>query len=447
MTVGVWFRRDLRLAENPAWAAAAATGATVVACFVVDPHLWSSSGAHRRDQLVAHLQALDTELQEQGGRLRVVHGDPVRALPPVEVDAWYWNDDYSPYATRRDAAIEESLTTAVHRFDGCVVQPPGTVLTKAGTPPKVFTPYYRRWQQLPMPTVADTAPTSLSSERGEGVPDAQRPPLMDGGERAAQSRLTVFLERVDDYPETRDRPDLDETSRLSADLKFGTIAPWDVARRVGTETEGRAAFVRQLCWRDFYANIIADNPHTVTRALRPEYDRIEWIDDDEAFDAWRNGQTGYPIVDAGMRQLLGEGWMHNRVRMITASFLVKDLLIDWRRGERHFRDLLVDGDLAQNVGNWQWVAGTGADAAPYFRIFNPVSQGRKFDPAGDYVRRWVPELAGVDAAIIHAPWEAAPLDLAAGGVTLGVDYPDPIIDHGFARERTLAAYEAARSGG
>jgi deoxyribodipyrimidine photo-lyase len=267
---------------------------------------------------------------------------------------------------------------------------------------------------------------------------------MAGGEWAATERLEAFLERVDRYGEERNRPDLDTTSRLSADLKFGTIDPRTVAARVGDGTEGRRGFVRQLAWRDFYASVMAAFPHTATRAMRTEYDAIAWRDDPGGLAAWQEGRTGYPIVDAAMRQLAAEGWMHNRVRMIAASFLVKDLLIDWRLGEAHFRRLLVDADVAQNVGNWQWVAGTGTDAAPYFRVFNPVTQGRRFDPNGDYVRRWVPELARLAAGDIHAPWEVAPLDLASAGVVLGDTYPAPIVDHAEARDEAIAAYEAAR---
>jgi len=267
---------------------------------------------------------------------------------------------------------------------------------------------------------------------------------MEPGEAGAEGRLEAFLERVGRYGEERDRPDLDTTSRLSADLKFGTIGPRTVARRAEGPGEGREAFVRQLAWREFYAQLLAGFPHTRRQAMRPGYDRVAWRRDPEGLAAWEKGRTGYPFVVAAMRQLRAEGWIHNRARMVAASFLVKDLLIDWRLGERHFRRWLVDGDVAQNAGNWQWVAGTGADAAPYFRVFNPVTQGLRFDPDGDYVRCWVPELARLPVPAVHAPWEAASGALAAAGVVLGETYPVPIVDHAEARRAAIAAYDAAR---
>ena len=269
---------------------------------------------------------------------------------------------------------------------------------------------------------------------------------MPGGELAADQRLTEFLDRVDEYRDTRDLPAIDGTSALSADLRFGVLSPRHVATVVGTSTPGRAGFVRQLAWRDWYAHLMWELPHLRHQAMKPALDRIEWRNDPAEIDAWHHGRTGYPLVDAGMRQLAATGNMHNRVRMVCASFLVKDLLVDWRIGERWFRHLLIDGDVAQNVGNWQWCAGTGPDAAPYFRVFNPVTQSRKFDGAGVYLRRWVPELAALSDRQIHAPWEVAPLELAAAGVLLGETYPTPIVDHSVARDRALAAYASANAG-
>ncbi|MDH3470183.1 MAG: DNA photolyase family protein [Acidimicrobiia bacterium] len=446
MTALIWFRRDLRLGDNPAWAAATSAHDEVVALFVLDPRLWDSAGPHRGPQMAAHLRALDAQLQEVGGRLAVHHGNPVEVVVAAArgMDAVYWNDDYTPYAQQRDDAVAKAVNIAVHRLHGSVVHRPGTILTGQDRPYLVFTPFWKRWRTTDWSVEPEPGVARIAAETGDGIPDAPAP-LMAGGEERARSRLATFLERVDHYAEERDRPDLDTTSHLSADLKYGTLSPRRVIVETGEDTDGRAGLVRQICWRDFYAHVLYHFPHTATRALRSEYDAMEWHDDEEAFEAWCSGRTGYPIVDAGMRQLITEGWMHGRVRMITASFLVKDLLIDWRKGERHFRRYLVDGDIAQNVGNWQWTAGTGADAAPYFRIFNPVLQSAKFDPDGDYIRRFVPELTGLTAPTIHAPWEHGPAELASANVILGETYPYPIVDHAEAREETLAAYAKARS--
>ena len=315
---------------------------------------------------------------------------------------------------------------------------PGDVLTGAGTLSRVFTPFWKRWAAIPLAAESVEGQASVADEHGAGLP-----PLPS---RDAVRPTTDWERLVEEYESTRDLPSVAGTSRLSTSLRFGTVSARRLVEEFGTHTTGRQAFVRQLAWRDWYAHTTLQFPDIDRRAIRPEYDTIRWERGPEADDdlaAWKAGHTGYPIVDAGMRELAATGWMHNRVRMITASFLVKDLLIDWRRGERHFRRLLSDAEPSQNAGNWQWVAGTGPDAAPYFRIFNPVTQSRRFDPAGDYIRRWVPELAALDDRSIHAPWEAAPLDLATAGVVLDDTYPAPIIDHAVARDRTLAAYSAA----
>jgi deoxyribodipyrimidine photo-lyase len=446
----VWFRRDLRLGDNPAFAAATAAHDEVVCLYVLDPVLLDHAGPHRRRQLLANLRALDESIRARGGCLRVRSGDPASAVATdaAGAEAVYWNDDVTPFATRRDALVREALDVPIHTWWGHLVLAPGSVLTGGGTVSKVFTPFHRAWSAHPWDPWPRPGAARLVGEPAEAFPPPDGPPPIEPGEVAAGARLAAFGDRVERYLDERDRMDLDATSGLSVDLRFGTISARHVAEVVGTATRARAGFVRQLAWRDWWAHLLAEHPQMVTSAQRPEYDGIRWAsgrEADRSFEAWCEGRTGFPVVDAAMRQLRRTGSMHNRARMIAGSFLVKDLLVDWRRGERWFRHRLTDGDVPQNVGNWQWVAGTGPDAAPYFRIFNPVAQSRRFDPSGAYVRTWVPELAGLGARSIHAPWEAAPLELAAAGVVLGDTYPEPIVDHGEARLRTLAAYEAARS--
>lgn len=309
----------------------------------------------------------------------------------------------------------------------------------------MFTPFFRAWQEHPVLAVADPEYTKVTANGGsESLDESSSPEL--AGEEGAGWRLGQYLERIAGNQGGRDRPDQDATSRLSIDLKYGTISPVTIYQAMTNAGKVGAEVIRQLAWRDFFGQLMAEFPRTATGSLYEQYDTIEWRNDPEEISAWKQGLTGYPFVDAGMRELLAEGWIHNRVRMVVASFLVKDLLVDWRIGERHLRRQLLDGDVAQNVGNWQWVAGTGADAAPYFRVFNPVTQSKRFDPDGNYIRQWVPELAGLDSDTVHAPWEAGPLELAAAGIELGVDYPEPLVEHSFARTRAIAAYEAARRG-
>jgi deoxyribodipyrimidine photo-lyase len=448
MTAGVvWFRRDLRLDDNPAWAAATAAHDEVLAVFVLEAALMNAAGAIRRDQLLAHLHALNADLRDKGGGLVVRNGPAATALPGVisecEASALYLNADATPFSTARGHATERSVTVPVHAFNGLTVHEPGAVLTKKGTLSQVFAPFYKGWSardRTPWPSGGAGRSVTIP---GDSIPTPLGPVRQPPGEAAAWDRLTAWLEIAENYPEVRDLPAVDGTSNLSADLKFGTLAARTVVDVVGTDTPGRRAFVRQIAWRDWWAHTLALRPDLAHVALRAPYDDIAWNDDPKGFGRWCTGRTGYPIVDAGMRQLTETGWMHNRVRMICASFLVKDLLIDWRKGERFFRHHLVDADIAQNAGNWQWVAGTGPDAAPYFRVFNPTSQAIKFDPQGDYIRRWVPELTRLRQSDIHEPHAADPAQLAADGVILGETYPLPIVDHRQARLRTLDAYKRA----
>jgi deoxyribodipyrimidine photo-lyase len=444
----VWFRRDLRLDDNPAWAAATSACGFVAPLYVVDPRLLTAAGPFRRRQLLASLQALDAALADHGGRLLVRIGDPTVLVPEMAamlgVGHAYWNADVTPFATARDVEVEAGLTVPVHTYWGSLVHPPGSVLTAKGTLSRVFTPFHQAWRTRHWDEWPEPGTATLLDDPGEPIPRLDGPAPMPEGAHEATLRLERFLDRVDAYGVDRDCPSVDGTSMLSADLRFGTLSPRMVVEVVGHSTSGRAAFVRQLAWRDWYAHLLLERPDLPHRSMREQFDRIAWRNDPVEISAWKGGFTGYPIVDAGMRQLRETGWMHNRVRLIVGSFLVKDLLVDWRIGERHFRHLLVDGDVPQNVGNWQWVAGTGPDASPYHRVFNPVTQSRRFDPAGAYIRRWVPELADLDDQSIHAPWEVPPLDLAAAGVVLGSDYPGPIVDHASARLRALDAYAAVR---
>jgi deoxyribodipyrimidine photo-lyase len=348
------------------------------------------------------------------------------------------NREVTPFGKARDEQVGRRIR--LRKFEGNTVHPIGSVTTASGDPYRVFSAFYRSWSgRLVGPYDQGRGGATIADNPGSPLPSVDESPIIEG-ESAAQERLSRFLTRIDRYDIDRDFPGIDATSRLSIDLKYGWIGPRDVVAAAAGDSKGRKAFVRQLAWRDFYANVLDAIPDTVNREMRPNLRDIVWRDDSDGFAAWQSGQTGYPLVDAGMRQLRGEGWMHNRVRLVAASFLVKDLLIDWRRGERHFRRMLLDGDVAQNVGNWQWVAGTGTDASPYFRVFNPVTQSRRFDPDGTYIRHWVPELRDVPSALVHSPWTAGPLELAAHGVSLGENYPEPIVDHAMARERAMGAY-------
>lgn len=468
-----WIRRDLRLVDNQALDAALADAEQVIPLFVLDPTLLTSTraGAQRTAFLFGGLRALDADLRSRGSRLVVRRGDPAAVLAALcgesGAGAVYAERDYSVYAARRDAAVAAALPVPLMLTEGVAIRPPDAIRKQDGTPYTVFTPYSKRWRQFapPSPGAIMPAPAALTLDHpiaGEAIPD--RPALdpaipFQPGEMEAQRRLNTFVDGdappVYAYAKQRDLPALDGTSGLSPYLRFGMVSPRQVAATAFAAIEsaptsdartGADTWLTELIWRDFYLSILHHYPHVARGSFHRDYDAIEWVNDTDAFTAWRAGQTGYPFIDAAMRQLATIGWMHNRARMAVASFLVKDLLIDWRWGERWFMEMLLDGDPAANNGGWQWSAGTGTDAAPYFRIFNPVSQGQKFDPAGAYVRRWVPELRSVSDKYIHEPWQMPRSEQLRAGCLIGQNYPAPIVDHAVARERVLATYKRAKGG-
>jgi deoxyribodipyrimidine photo-lyase len=445
----MWFRRDLRLSDSPALVQAArAAGADgeVVPFFCRDARLERPSGANRLAFMYGCLAALDRSL---GGALVVRAGRPATKLPALvrQVGATqvFVTADLGPYGAERDREVERSLAdrdVELVRVSTPYAVAPGTVRNRSGDPYKVFTPFSRAWREHGWPDPVRAPRTRWASGvDGEALPEP--PPvgarLPDPGEAAAERTARRFLDGpVREYHERRDEPGADGTSRLSPYLKWGCIHPRQLLAGLGGG-DGPRAFADELCWREFYADVLHHRPDSARRSLDERMRSFpvdEGPDADDRFAAWREGRTGYPIVDAGMRQLLAEGWMHNRVRMIVASFLVKDLHLDWGRGARHFMVHLVDGDLASNQHGWQWVAGTGTDAAPYFRIFNPVTQAERFDPGGGYVRRWLPELSGVPDRFVHHPWDHP------DGPPEG--YPGPLVDHGEEREESLRRYRALR---
>ncbi|MDX1431591.1 MAG: deoxyribodipyrimidine photo-lyase [Gammaproteobacteria bacterium] len=467
-----WFRRDLRLADNPALAAALAGRAPLVAVFVLDdatPGAWAPGGASRW-WLHGSLQALAADIDSLGGRLVLRRGESVAALTRLVDETGarevHWTRCYEPHARALDEALDAALgeRVALHRHGGNLLFEPVAVRTAKDEPFRVFTPFWRACRRLPEPHRPLAAPTRIdfapppAAERLEdwwlrpSAPDwaAGLRERWTPGERGAGERLEHFAEaRVRDYEGLRDRPGAAGTSQLSPHLHFGELGPrqvWHRLRAAAAGAPGVESFLRELGWREFSHHILHHWPHVTDAPLNERFARFPWRRDARALRAWQRGGTGYPLVDAGMRELWRTGWMHNRVRMVAASFLVKHLLLSWQEGAAWFWDTLVDADLANNSASWQWVAGCGVDAAPYFRVFNPVLQSRKFDAEGAYLRRWLPELARVPAKWIHEPWRAPQAVLDEAGVALGRDYPRPIVDHGAARARALAAFEEVKAG-
>lgn len=463
----LWFRRDLRLADNPALNHAAETGRPVIPVFILDEagdgRPW---GAASKWWLDKSLRALSDSLSERGARLILRRGDSEsvlrRLIQQTGADAVFMNRLFEPDAWTRDADIAHSLRgdgVECRGFNGSLMCTPGKLLNGSGGPYKVFTPFHKTLLATAEAPPHTTGPRDLSGAPpldSDAIADwalhPTRPDWSSGfdwtpGEAGAVAALTAFTHgALKSYSVGRDRPGEPGVSRLSGHLHWGELHPWRVVRAVRAAAESGHApqpeadkFVAEIGWREFSAHLLHHFPQIPHQSFRPEYEAFPWREDDAGFTAWTRGQTGYPIVDAGMRQLWATGWMHNRVRMIVASFLIKDLLIDWRRGEAWFWDTLVDADLGSNVQNWQWVAGSGADASPFFRIFNPTTQGAKFDASGKYVRRWCPELRRIPDKWIHAPWTAPAEVLRDANVRLGHDYPRPIVDHAEARDRALAA--------
>jgi deoxyribodipyrimidine photo-lyase len=473
LTTAIWWvRRDLRLADNQALAAALAGSERLIPVFVLDPAVLSSDsvGDAARGRvafLFEGLGRLDADLRTRGSRLIIRRGDPVEELAKLVDEsgavAVFAEEDTWPYGRHRDARVVASLP--LHLTGGLAIQPPEAVLKPDGRPYTIFTPFSRAWKALPLPTARAVlaAPGSLPEvPQLDSLPIPVEPALLptalfQPGEAEAWRRLQAFVggdnSAIYRYAQDRDRPDLAGTSQLSPYLRFGMLSARQAAVSAldaiaaapsAQARHGAETWLMELVWREFYLSIQAHFPETERYSFRVDLRDIVWENEEAAFSAWCQGRTGYPMVDAALRQLAQAGWMHNRARMIVASFLVKDLLIDWRWGERWFMQHLVDADPAANNGGWQWTAGTGTDAAPYFRIFHPVLQGKKHDPEGAYVRRWVPELASVPGRYIHAPWEMPPEVQRGVGCTVGHDYPAPIVDHAWARKRVLAAYAQAR---
>ncbi len=477
----VWFRDDLRLSDHPALHAAAKTGSPVICLYVLDeespalrpPHARPLGGAARW-WLAQSLRALQASLVAAGGSLLLRKGSAALVIAEVARETGagtvYWNEiAQAPHRAVADqvAAALDEIGTISQQFPGDLLIAPSGIRNKEGRGLRVFTPFWRRIlasgdppKPLPAPKSLHPAPKLSGDTIDSWRLEPTHPDWAGGlreswspGEATAKKRLNEFLKNgVAGYALARDIMARGATSRLSPHLRFGEIGPrqiWHAARFAAAERPAIAGdiekFLSEVGWREFCRHLLFDLPDLSIRNLQSSFDAFPWRDDAKALRAWQRGQTGYPVVDAGMRELWHTGVMHNRVRMVVASFLVKHLLIDWREGEQWFWDTLVDADAGSNPANWQWVAGCGADAAPYFRVFNPVLQGEKFDPDGAYVRRWVPELAQLPDGVIHKPWSATPLELASAGVIPGKTYPAPIVDHKVGRERALAAYARVRN--
>jgi deoxyribodipyrimidine photo-lyase len=469
-----WFREDLRLQDNPGLRAAVDSGQPVICLYILEEQFEPSQSMGDAALWWLHhsLSQLEASVSAAGGSLVLRRGDARKILPTVQQEtgasAVYWNRRYGPAQIDTDKQLKSELQAVcdVHSFNGRLLFEPWAIQNKTGQPYRVFTPM---WKEMQKHTVRDLitgirkihgATHKLASDNLDDwglLPTkpnwaAAFPDTWSPGEDGAHERLKDFLDgAVASYKDDRNRPDMENTSRLSPHLQMGEISPVQIWHQTqqkmaeGGVPENQAmVFLSEIAWREFSYSLLFHNPDMLREELNPKFKAFPWTQDNAKLTAWQKGQTGYPIVDAGMRQLWQTGWMHNRVRMIVGSFLVKHLLLDWRDGMAWFWDTLVDADIASNAASWQWIAGCGADAAPYFRIFNPMTQGENFDPDGTYIRTYVQELKDVPAKYIHQPWEAPENVLKESGVTIGDTYPKPIVDHGIARARALDAYEKTK---
>lgn len=472
--VVVWFRQDLRVEDNPALINAVESCGPVIPLFIWSPEEegnWKPGGASEW-WLHQSLEDLSETLKRLGSHLIIRKGGSLKVLRKVikesGAEAVFWNRRYEPSSIERDKNIKASLKDDginVQSFNGSLLFEPWQIMNGKNEPYKVFTAFYKNATAVITPPAPADRPNKLRKPKEKieslSVADLKLMPKIkwylgmeeewQPGESGARENLAAFTNGVvDDYVDARNIPSVVGTSKISPYLHFGEISPrqiWYAVKakdKTSAGRDGKNTYLKEIVWREFAYHLLYHFPHTAEKPLRPEFEQFPWCDDKKLLKAWQKGMTGYPLIDAGMRELWHTGWMHNRIRMVVASFLVKDLILPWQEGARWFWDTLVDADLASNTLGWQWSAGCGADAAPYFRVFNPILQSEKFDAKGNYIRKWVPELAKLDDKWVHKPWEAPELLLKAAGVELGKTYPKPIVDHGFARNRALEAFKQIR---
>jgi deoxyribodipyrimidine photo-lyase len=437
----VWFRRDLRISDNPALVEAINSSEEIITLFILDPSLINQSGSKRLAYLAQSLRALDASL---GGSLHVMVGDQVEVIKDLQkrYDAKqvHISTEYEPYGAARDARVESAGIELVRTGSPYAVAPGRVLKPSDATPYKVYTPFYRAWLahgwRKPAAKPSEIPAVKPKSD-DRSFPDwSCDVDIIAAGEEAALERWSIFQENgLDFYDERRNMPGIDGTSKLSTYLKFGEIHPRTLLQNLGTSA-AHETFKKEIAWREFYADVLFNNPHTENDYYAPQYKNMNYNSPGAQLQAWKEGKTGFPYVDAAMRQLVQEGWMHNRTRMIVASFLVKDLHLEWQHGADFFKEHLIDYDVASNAHGWQWTAGTGTDASPYYRVFNPIEQGKKFDPPGDYIRKYIPELAHLTSEEIHEPW------LAPQGYTHG--YPKQIVNHAIERVESLERLKALK---